>query len=115
MDIETRILDIVDKVLLCIENTVFADLELYSWIHDVVELSGRGVISYRVTSYGTARKRDRDVEFIATTIVSGLGEEDLSPVETKFMLSTGLSLDLRPEVDLEKCLRGLIKIEHSEL
>ncbi len=99
---------LVDVVLLCIERVKLLDRELVSWCHDVSNIVSCGVYMVKVVSYGYAVKRNGSlIGFTAVSNFSGLDEESLSPVYTKVIFSDGKTLEVRPEVELHKCLKEL--------
>ncbi len=99
--------ELVDVVLLCIERVKLVDTELKAWTHDVSEAVRTGVCMIRVVSYGYAEKHGRCLGFTAITNLSGLSNDSLSPVSCKVMFSDGRILEVRPEVELFKCLKEL--------
>jgi len=101
-----KIEHLLDALIACIESQYLVEEVLECWTHDVSPVIDRGVSMYRAVTYGIARRKGRRLGFTAVTVLAGLGEEDVSPVETRFMLSNGRVIEIRPEVDLEKCLRS---------
>jgi len=101
-----RLEELLDKLVVCIESQYLIEEFIESWTHDISPVIDRGVSMYRAVTYGIARRRGRRLGFTAVTVLAGLGEEDVSPVETRFMLSDGRVIEIRPEVDLEKCLKS---------
>jgi len=99
---------IVDAVLLCVEKVKLMDREFLSWCHDISSVMKSGVCMVRIVSYGYAiKKNGLIVGFTAVSSLSGLDENMLSPVSTKIIFSDGKIVEVRPEVELHRCLKEL--------
>ncbi|HDI02260.1 MAG TPA: hypothetical protein ENF93_01300 [Ignisphaera sp.] len=101
-DLET----VIDCVLLCFEKQYLLDLKIVSWFHEVIPITDRGIEVYRVITHGIAKSKIMIYDFTAITYVAKLSEE-FNPVEMKLFFSNGKVFDIRPEVELEKCLKEL--------
>jgi len=113
LTVEEDIGYLMDAVLLCLEEKYFVNESLASWHHEIIPLIDKGVEVYRVVSYGIIREKLLLRDFLAVSYVARISEEELNPVETVLTLSNGRRIEVKPEVELERCLKRILMCRRS--
>jgi len=95
----------LDKILICMEEYLYDSLNFISWNYNVIPLKDRGADVYRVIITGAVKSRIFTYDFIAVAYVAIPNEGTVSCIEMEVFISNGKRLSLRPEVEMDKCLR----------